>query len=85
MKIGEVVALRNFTAYERTDNLNAAFTFGAPGKAKGKHTKNMLFMYCGLEDIASPVTPDEIKARLGDLGWREMTDDEYQKHVENRK
>lgn len=84
MELGHLVKTRSITSYQKGDRFDGTFTFAAPDKLKGKHTKNMLFIYLGVEKIEDPIKEEEITARMGDLGWKVMTDEEYEVHMKAR-
>jgi len=75
IELGDVVKTRNISAV--FDDLKV--TYSAPRKAK-KHTQNLLFLFLGTEEISVPLTQNEIEQRLNALGWKKMSQDEFDKH-----
>jgi hypothetical protein len=44
----------------------------------------MLLLYLGVEDKDKQLSDDAIKTLLNDIGWRQMTDQEYDDYVKSK-
>lgn len=87
MGFGDVVTTTTITDTRRSPAHSATISFRhvAPGRVKGRHTKQFVFCYLGLEDIGTPLSAEQFERRLNDLGWQKMTETQWSAHLKKRK